>query len=179
MIQSQDLCDITSIHIAMTLDLNYLRGSVAAIFSIVKHSACPENLAFHFLSTGSEDSLGSIITSTFPYLRFRIYRFDEALVKDKISSSIREALEQPLNYARTYIADMLPHCIKRVIYLDSDLIVVDDIVKLWGISLGSHPLGAPEYCQANFTQYFRDAFWANYDANGVFNGSSSSSIVSG
>ncbi|KAH7430242.1 hypothetical protein KP509_09G089900 [Ceratopteris richardii] len=167
---SSELCDVLSVHIAMTLDLAYIRGSVAAILSVVKHAACPENIVFHFLAMSLEQELGDVISSTFPYLRFKIYRFNESLVKDKISTSIREALEQPLNYARTYIADILPTCVKRVIYLDSDLLVVDDIVKLWATNLGSHPLGAPEYCHVNFTQYFTDNFWADASLSGVFKG---------
>ncbi|MCO5597176.1 hypothetical protein L7F22_051252 [Adiantum nelumboides] len=168
--RSVELCDPFSVHIAMTLDLTYIRGSVAVILSVVKHAACPETMVFHFLALGLEKELGDIINSTFPYLKFKVYRFDESLVKGKISTSIREALEQPLNYARTYIADILPSCVKRVIYLDSDLIVVDDIVKLWGTSLGPHPLGAPEYCHANFTQYFTDTFWGDPALSGVFKG---------
>ena len=35
----------------------------------------------------------------FPYLRFILYHFEENIVKNKISYSIRQALDQPLNYA--------------------------------------------------------------------------------
>lgn len=165
-----ELCDAMSVHIAMTLDVVYIRGSVAAILSIVQHAACPENVVFHFLASGLKAELAEIIRLTFPYLKFKVYHFDEDLVKDKISASIREALEQPLNYARNYLADTLPSCVKRVIYLDSDLVFVDDIVKLWGTNLGSYPLGAPEYCHANFTTYFTDVFWSDPTLSGVFDG---------
>nr|POF09572.1 putative galacturonosyltransferase-like 7 [Quercus suber] len=43
--------------------------------------------------------------------------------------------------------------------VDSDLIVVDNIFKLWNTSLGSRTIGAPEYCHANFTKYFTGRFW--------------------
>jgi lipopolysaccharide biosynthesis glycosyltransferase len=92
-----------------------------------------------------------------------MYNFGVDLVKNKISSSIRQALNQPWKYARSYLADILPACVQRVIYLDSDLIVVDDIAKLWGTDLDSRVLGAPEYCQANFTKYFTDNFWWDLD----------------
>lgn len=163
-------CDPFSTHISMTLDSAYLRGSMAAILSIVQHSSCPENIFFHFLSSGREVELADRVRSTFPYLRFRVYHFEEGLVKRKISSSIRQALEQPLNYARIYIADILPLCIQRVIYLDSDVVVVDDIVKLWGTNLVSHPIAAPEYCEANFTKYFTEAFWSDKSLSAVFRG---------
>ena len=54
-----------------------------------------------------------------------------------IFSSIQQALENQLNYARNYLGDILDSCVDRVIYLDSDVVVVDDIVKLWEIGRAS------------------------------------------
>ncbi|KAF8407856.1 hypothetical protein HHK36_006993 [Tetracentron sinense] len=149
------------IHIAMTLDTTYLRGSVAGVLSVLQHASCPENIVFHFLVSHRRAELRRTILTTFPYLNFHLYHFDTNLVKGKISSSIRRALDQPLNYARIYLADLLPSGVRRIIYFDSDLIVVDDVAKLWEINLGNHVLGAPEYCHANFTSYFTDKFWSN------------------
>ncbi|CAL5421522.1 unnamed protein product [Camellia sinensis] len=153
------------IHIAMTLDTTYLRGSVAGVFSVLQHATCPENIVFHFLSSttthrrNSADLRRTILT-TFPYLSFHLHHFDTNLVKNKISSSIRRALDQPLNYARIYLADLIPISVNRIIYFDSDLIVVDNIANLWSIDLKSHVLGAPEYCHANFSSYFTNKFWS-------------------
>jgi len=44
------VCDPGLVHIAMTLDAHYLRGSMAAIYSLLKHASCPESLFFHFLA---------------------------------------------------------------------------------------------------------------------------------
>ncbi|MFS7985781.1 putative nucleotide-diphospho-sugar transferase [Helianthus anomalus] len=81
----------------MTLDFNYLRGFVAAVHSILKHTSCPENLYFHFIASGSKslrpEDLTRIIKTIFPYLGFRVYSFDDSLVKDLISYSIRGALD--------------------------------------------------------------------------------------
>ncbi|KAL8229010.1 hypothetical protein R6Q57_013910 [Mikania cordata] len=162
-------CTNTSIHIAMTLDVTYLRGSIAGVFSIIQHSNCPENTVFHFLTTHRHaTALRRTITTTFPYLNFHLHHFDTNLVKHKISASIRRALDQPLNYARIYLVNLIPATVHRVIYFDSDVIVVDDVVNLWEINLKSHVLGAPEYCHANFTNYFTSNFWSNPDFSGVF-----------
>ncbi|KAI8527620.1 hypothetical protein RHMOL_Rhmol12G0089700 [Rhododendron molle] len=161
-----------SIHIAMTLDATYLRGSIAAVLSVLHHSSCPENISFHFLTLSSPhhrpNHLLNTILTTFPYLSFNLYRFDHNLVKNKISLSVRRALDQPLNYARIYLADLLPSSVRRVIYFDSDLIVVDDVGKLWGINLNGKILGAPEYCHANFSSYFTSGFWSNPVFSGFF-----------
>ncbi|KDP31814.1 hypothetical protein JCGZ_12275 [Jatropha curcas] len=159
---SDDMCSNQAVHVAMTLDLHYLRGTMAAILSILQHSSCPENLRFHFISSPSATSLHTTITSSFPYLHSQIYTFDTSAVAGHISTSIRSALDSPLNYARNYLADLLPACIQRVIYLDSDIILVDDISILAATPLGDEAvLAAPEYCNANFTSYFTLTFWSN------------------
>ncbi|KAF9623276.1 hypothetical protein IFM89_000765 [Coptis chinensis] len=174
---SSSTCDPSHVHVAMTLDSAYIRGSMAAVLSVLKHASCPENVFFHFISsdssvnTFSPSQLSELVRSTFPSLNFKVYVFKEYVVKNLISSSIREALENPLNYARNYLAELLEPCVGRVIYLDSDLVVVDDIQKLWSVVLsGSRVIGAPEYCQANFTKYFTDGFWGSRVLNRVFEG---------
>ena len=120
-----DICGSSAsdrIHIAMTLDANYLRGTMAAVLSILQHSTCPDNVEFHFLWGKYEPAVLVSINSTFPYLNFRFYRFHSDRVRGKISKSIRQALDQPLNYARIYLADILSADVKRVLYLDSDLV---------------------------------------------------------
>ncbi|EXB82668.1 putative galacturonosyltransferase-like 9 [Morus notabilis] len=166
-------CDRSLVHIAMTLDREYLRGSVAAVHSVLKHASCPNNVFFHFIAaefdSASPRVLAQLVRSTFPSLRFKVYIFREDTVINLISSSIREALENPLNYARNYLGDILDPCVDRVIYLDSDVVVVDDIRKLWNITLtGSRVIGAPEYCHANFTNYFTDGFWSDSVISRVF-----------
>ncbi|OMO63915.1 Glycosyl transferase, family 8 [Corchorus capsularis] len=162
------VCDPSLVHVAITLDVEYLRGSIAAVHSILQHSLCPENIFFHFLV--SESNLETLVRSTFPQLKFKVYYFDPEIVRNLISSSVRQALEQPLNYARNYLADLLEPCVRRVIYLDSDLVVVDDVSKLWSTNLGSQTIGAPEYCHANFTKYFTGAFWSDQRFSGTFRG---------
>jgi hypothetical protein len=60
----------------------------------------------------------------FPRLNYRTYHID----KYDLSSSVRRMgyrsrdLESPLNYARIYLPDMLPRCVRRCIYLDTDMV---------------------------------------------------------
>lgn len=158
------------VHIVMTLDLNYIRGTMAAVLSMLQHTKCPENLSFHFLCLHYQPKIFSTIKSTFPYLNFNVYYFDSTRVQGKISKSIREALDEPLNYARIYLSEILPQDVKRVIYLDSDIIVVDDIAKLYEVEMEDKVVAAPEYCHANFTYYFTDDFWADPNLSGTFKG---------
>lgn len=160
------LCDPSRVHIAMTLDSHYLRGSMAAVFSLLKHASCPQSLFFHFIApaptASSAQSLRRLVSASFPSLRFQIYTFRPELVADLISASVRAALESPLNYARNHLADLLPPCVPRVIYLDSDILAVDDVRRLWDTRLPAKAvIAAPEYCHANFTRYFTASFWSD------------------
>ncbi|KAG8377724.1 hypothetical protein BUALT_Bualt08G0062500 [Buddleja alternifolia] len=158
------ICSNDVVHVAMTLDAAYIRGSMAAVLSILQHTSCPQNVFFHYVASASADAslLRATIAASFPYLNFKIYRFHDSAVAGLISTSIRSALDCPLNYARSYLADLLPPCVRRVVYLDSDLVLVDDIAKLAATPLGGDTvLAAPEYCYANFTSYFTPTFWSN------------------
>ncbi|KAF3664761.1 putative galacturonosyltransferase-like 6 [Capsicum annuum] len=159
------------IHVAMTLDANYLKGTMAAVLSILQHSTCPEDVMFHFLCVRHEPVVFTSMKSTFPYLNFKLYKFDAHRIKGLISKSIRQALDEPLNYARIYLSDLIPNTdVKRVIYLDSDIVIVDDIAKLWQVDLRDKVLAAPEYCQANFSTYFTSAFWEDSELSRAFEG---------
>ncbi|EEE61391.1 hypothetical protein OsJ_15564 [Oryza sativa Japonica Group] len=157
-----------TIHIAMTLDTTYLRGSLAGVLSVLRHAACPESIAFHFVASSASPArrlaaLRRALAAAFPTLPATVHRFDARLVRGKISTSVRRALDQPLNYARIYLADLLPRSVSRVLYLDSDLLVVDDVAGLLATDFG--PEGGPwrpqSISKANFNSYFTDAFWSH------------------
>ncbi|KHN17889.1 Putative galacturonosyltransferase-like 7 [Glycine soja] len=94
--------------------------------TILQHSQCLKNI-FHFLVC--ETNLESLVKSTFPQLNFKVYYFDPEIVRNLISTSVRQTLEQPLNYVSNYLTDLLEPYVERVIYLDSDLVLVDDILN--------------------------------------------------
>ncbi|KAK4779669.1 hypothetical protein SAY87_015775 [Trapa incisa] len=168
------VCDPSLVQVAMTLDSEYLRGTVAAVHSVLRHSSCPESVFFHFVAAEFDPSmsprlLARVVRSTFPSLRLKVHVFREEAVISLISGSVRQALENPLNYARNYLAGLLDRCVNRVIYLDSDVLLVDDVRKLWDTRLSqSTVVGAPEYCHTNFTVYFTNAFWSDPALSATF-----------
>ncbi|KAJ1294182.1 hypothetical protein BS78_01G126100 [Paspalum vaginatum] len=168
-----------AVHVAMTLDASYLRGTMAAVLSVLRHASCPESIHFHFIASASgpaatAEELRATVRASFPSLAFRVYPFaDEARVAGLISTSIRGALDRPLNYARSYLASTLPACVRRVVYLDSDVVLTDDIAALAATPLPAEDdaaVAAPEYCGANFTAYFTPGFWASPALSAAFAG---------
>lgn len=76
--------------------------------------------------------------------------------------------QEPLNYARFYLAHMIDSCVKRIIYLDLDVLVLGRIEELWMTNMGNSTVGTPEYCHANFPSYFTENFWINSSLASTF-----------
>ncbi|CAL1399968.1 unnamed protein product [Linum trigynum] len=97
---------------------------MAAILSTLQHSSSPENIHFHFIFT--LPSLHKTILRSVPYLRCQLHIFAPSPIQGLIFTSIGHALDSSLNYARNHLLTLLPNCLTNVLYLDSDLILVDD-----------------------------------------------------
>lgn len=89
-------------------------------------------VAFHFVASADVDGLRHTITAIFPDLAFEVYPFHDTAVTGLIFTSIHSTLDCPLNYAHSYLADLLPAWVRHVVYLDSDLVLVNDIAALAG-----------------------------------------------
>ena len=54
------------------------------------------------------------------------------------------------SYFRLLVADLLPPSVTRVVYLDSDLVVLDSLTKLWAVDLAGHPWAAVQDLNAPY-----------------------------
>ncbi|KAI4982046.1 hypothetical protein ZWY2020_022538 [Hordeum vulgare] len=164
------VCDPGLVHIAMTLDAHYLRGSMAAIYCCSstpparsRSSSTSRRGRRRERRRARVGELRSALAS-FPSVRCEIYPFRADAVTGLISAWVRAGLAAPINSASNYLADLLPKCVPRAIYLDSDVLAVDDVRRLWETRLpAAAVVAAPEYCHANFSRYFTDAFWSDPD----------------
>ncbi|PXX89311.1 glycosyltransferase family 8 protein [Marinobacter vulgaris] len=129
------------IHAALCCDENYTAYATVVMISTIAHASSPQRLVFHLISNGIESetqkrmqreitSRGSTLhiyeatNRTFDGLP--VHRFGQAV------------------YQRILLSEYLPEDISRIIYLDSDLLVRDDLAKLATLDLEGLPLGAVE-----------------------------------
>lgn len=54
---------------------------------------------------------------------------------------------QPIVFARYLVPDILPKTIERVIYIDQDMLVLDDLAPLWSLDLEGYPLAGARLCR--------------------------------
>lgn len=127
-----------SIPIFLASDENYAPYLCTTMFSILMHTT--SQIDFYVMSNKiSDDSKAKIKESLSCYNNFSIEYID---ISNFDLSRFPNKRHYSLNaFARYFIPDIKPE-LKKVLYLDSDIIVRDDILKLWNYDLNGKSIAA-------------------------------------
>ena len=131
----------SDICVAFGFDRNYVPHAAAVIASIVQHSG---DVGFHFLilEEGVERALQETVEALAPQARFTwIDLASFALPAYTVTNHISRA-----TLYRLGLEQLAPADCQRLIYLDADLIVTDNLRELWDIDLQGAPIGAVADC---------------------------------
>lgn len=126
------------ISIALCSDLYNLAGLLITVNSIVKNCSEPERLHFYILvdSEATIELTKAIFETYMPGVRNTIEQLEEQAV-NAISGyqnfcGGNKHCRNLMNFARFYLPLLFPNT-DHMIYIDTDFLVVDDIVKLWSL----------------------------------------------
>ncbi len=129
-------------NILLSSDDNYARHMGVTIYSLLLHNAMVSDFRIFVvdnnISTKNIAKLQQII-SGFPNAEMILIPFK------KWADSLHLNMSWPISlssYARLFVGEMLPSDIDRVLYMDSDMLVLDDISELMSADLGDNILGA-------------------------------------
>lgn len=127
------------IHIAAATDSTYAQHLCVLTASILSNTNQPESVFFHILDCGIYDAEKDKIAKTISGLsgNFRLMEVDIHQL-----SRLPTTRHTRATYARLFAPELLPNEISRLIYLDSDIVVLDDISKLYSLSLDGKPIAA-------------------------------------
>lgn len=128
------------LHLLLCADPAYLQHAAVAAVSAVMSSA-PRPLVVHVFAFTADALAEARLLATLqphPQVGLELYRIDDRRAAGAFTDSYltKEA------YLRFLAADVLPGHVRRVIYLDCDLVVVDDLWPLWTADLGGAAVGA-------------------------------------
>jgi len=134
---------VEKIHIVTAANDLYVRHMAVMLNSLLTNKTSRNRVRIHVIDGGtiSAENKEKLVKSVARFdQKIRFIPFDNELLHGiKITERFgREA------YYRIFIPKLLPESINKVIYLDSDLIVLNDISNLWNISLDHHYLAAVE-----------------------------------
>ena len=130
------------ISIVFASDDNYAQHIAVVIASIMAKTK--EKVCFYVINDNiSKDKIEKLRDTA---VTFKTKIEFISVPEDKFSNVYLSGHVSKAAYFRLALADILPNDIEKVIYLDVDLLVYDDIKKMWQIDLKNLPLAAvPDY----------------------------------
>lgn len=131
------------IEIFFASDTNYLPYLACAITSLSDHASPRLIYNIHILTTDFDDgSLGEVKKLIRNNITVTVHDLTERIseIKRELSVRLRDYYSDSIYY-RIFIPKMF-QSLKRAVYLDADLILTDDVAKLYNKNLGCDLVGA-------------------------------------
>lgn len=130
-------------NIVFCSDNNYAMPAGVAIKSLLYNNT-QNTLTIHFIGNGlTEDTKDKLqeIVGDYPNATLKLYEISEEKLKD-YKFPIESSYLSLSTYIRLFIVDILPTEIKKIIYLDCDLIVLRDLQGFYDENIENYPIGA-------------------------------------
>lgn len=128
------------INIVFASDDNYAQHTAVAMASILLNTSSPEKIRFFLIDDDIKDDSKSKIKISVENLGGNI-EFVK-IKNNKLANCYVSGELSRASYFRLDIANILDETVDKIIYLDCDLLVYDDISKMWNIDIKGTPLAA-------------------------------------
>lgn len=128
------------INIVFASDNNYAQHTAVAMASVLVNTKVPQKIQFYLIDDEIQQDNKEKITKTvqnlggnIEFIKIKNSRLEDCYVSGELSRA---------SYFRLDIANILDKSIEKIIYLDCDLLVYDDIEKMWRLDMGGKPVAA-------------------------------------
>jgi lipopolysaccharide biosynthesis glycosyltransferase len=127
------------IHVAFTADSNYLMNLAVALHSLSKNAE--EEVTIHLFVTTLKSEVVDRLRACIPSsnVSLRIYPLDLSKVNN-IAGLLPKHVNQ-VAYYRIFLAEILTE-VDKLIYLDSDVLILNSLDELWNEDISSTGIGA-------------------------------------
>lgn len=128
------------IHLALTFDNNFLRQFYALLCSVFSNNK-DNNFTFHVIATGltleEKGEIEKYIKANYSFIFF--YEIDENLANRFVLTNSNYS---SATYYRLFFSYLLDNSISKLLYIDTDTLVVNNLKELYATDLGKYPVGA-------------------------------------
>lgn len=155
------------IHIALTFDDNFWAPTYATMRGICATTARRGQIAFHLVHTGLSAPHREKLETVHDEYGAEVHFYDigrDSLLQSKIRTfpRIKSSNFHDVIYARLFLADIVPDTVKKLIYIDSDILVRVAIEQFYDIDLEDNVLAAANCPQRVMFQSHRDLVAKDY-----------------
>lgn len=130
----------SKINIVFAADDNYAQHTAVAMASVLVNTKVPEKIYFYLIDDEIKEANKEKIRKTvhnlggnIKFVKIKNNKLENCYVSGELSRA---------SYFRLDIANILDDSIEKIIYLDCDLLVYDDIEKMWQIDMGTKAIAA-------------------------------------
>lgn len=132
------------LHLVLAADGRYAMPLAAAVASAALHTDARRGLVFHLLHSAFPAALRARVDASLkragrPHARIHWIALD---MRELAGLRLVHDYMSPLIYARLLIPELLPPDLDRVLYLDADMVVLEDLSPLWDTDLAGRSVGA-------------------------------------
>ncbi|MGH1486223.1 MAG: glycosyltransferase family 8 protein [Cellvibrionaceae bacterium] len=133
---------VNQIPIVASSDDNYAAPLDIMFISLLENTSAPERIHFFVIDGGITENRKTLLQKDVEERKSRVTFLN---VNDNIYANFptRAHISAPAYY-RISIPELFSETVNRVIYLDCDLIIKQDIQNLWDIDTKNHPIAAVE-----------------------------------
>lgn len=132
-----------TISIVVASDNFYAVLIAALLKSIDLNHLTEEHIDFHIIDDGISKSFRTQLESIVDPNRISIiWHKSKDIIPENLSIPIDTSAFPITTYLRIFAPNIVGQEVSRLLYLDVDIIVEDDISKLWSMPLGDHTIGA-------------------------------------
>ena len=131
-----------AMHILSTIDSSYTVPLEATVLSVLEHLPADRSVDWHVLCSGMTERHKAAFAALAGERPVRFHWRE--VPDDALSNYPVRGHFVPLVYARLLAPDLLPTSVERLLYLDADLLVLDDITRLWALPLHGAILAAAD-----------------------------------
>ena len=123
-------------------DKNYIMPTGVMLYSVCRNNT-DVDIAFHIITDGVEAEEKEKLIKTVKQFKNKSILFYDAKVLDTSAFPIMENCHYPISaFYRLFITEILPVTLKKVLYLDVDIIVRQSLLSLWNVCLGDYAIAA-------------------------------------
>lgn len=130
----------TSLPVVLACDAAYAMPLATALRSIVEANRSGASLEFHVLSEGFTGRIQQKVVDSLPQGSAEVRWVPVDMGPFREFSTI--VYISKMTYARFLLPQIFPPAVNRILYLDADLLVLDDLGRLWSMDLEGAILGA-------------------------------------
>ena len=119
-------------HIVLASDNNYAEFVAVVIVSAIANNH--DYIHFHLLANDIDSATIRLLRAQIPAESGELHEYNICDLKERLQVKVPETIAVS-SYARLFLPSILPTDIKKIIYVDCDTVIADDISGLWNTEL--------------------------------------------